>query len=65
MTNINDLYNVLKEMQKVSNNWLRSFPDDNNELHRSMTLDEVIWMIESEDFFKSIESIYMKEEART
>ena len=55
MTNINDLYNVLKEMQKVSNNWLIRFPDDEKELHRSMTLDEVIWMIESEDFFKSIE----------
>lgn len=65
MTNINDLYNVLREMQKVSNNWLKRFPDDKNELHRCMTLDEVIWMIESEDFFKSMENIYIKDEART
>lgn len=65
MTNINDLYNVLIEMRKISNNWLGSFPDDKNELHRNMMLDEVIWMIESEDYFKSMENIFMKEEART
>ena len=65
MTNINDLYNVLREMQKLSNNWLRKFPDDKNELYKNMVLDEVIWMIESEDYFESMENIYMKDKSRT
>lgn len=61
MTNIKDLYNVLLEMRKTSAHWLKSFPDDKNELQRNMMLDEVIWMIESESYFKSMEDIFMKD----
>ena len=58
MTNINNLYELLKVRAKASDSWLEKFPDDKAELYRNLEMYNTLRLIESDDYFNEIKKIY-------